>query len=135
MTKYSFHKLILFSCILLAISCSEKADYDFIITNETDYQINSFVIGSGDDRIVITIQPNDTSEIVTYEFDGTYFNFTEPLLTLMVKQYSDSIGTYDYNTGGGTSIPDLKDDSVNRIYIKLDEKSSDSDVIFKIETN
>ncbi|MDN4165028.1 hypothetical protein QWY31_05910 [Cytophagales bacterium LB-30] len=121
--------------VVLSLSCSKKADYDFIITNGTDYTINSFVIGSGNDRIDVTIMPNDTSEIVTYEFDGTFFNFTEPLLTLAVKQYFDSIKQYDYNKGGGTSIPDLKEDSENKVTIKLDKESSVSNILFELEIN
>ena len=105
------------------------------MSNETDYLINSFIIGSGDDKIEISIDPKGTSEIVTYEFGGTYFNFTEPLLAVAVKQYSDSIDTYDYNTGGVISIPDLFDKSSNSIKISLDKESTNSNVIFLLETN
>ena len=135
MRRLVSNKFILIIVVLLTISCSKKADYDFIITNETDFIINSFIIGSGDHRLDVTVQSNAKSEKVTYEFDGTYFNFTEPLLTLAVEQYSDSVDTYNYGTGGVTSIPDLSDESVNMINIKIDEESSTSNVSFKIETN
>lgn len=128
-------KLIIILFVLINISCSKKATYDFEVSNETDYFINTFVIGSGDDKVKISINPNETSEIVSYEFGGTYFNFAEPMMSLAVKQYSDSIEVYDYNTGGGTSIPDLYKNKTNRIKISLDKESTDLNVVFLIETN
>lgn len=81
-------------CFFL-ISCLGERDYEFAVYNTTNYKINSFKI----DNVAVSIEPNDTSERVTWCFGGTYLNFTEPLVGFCVASYSDSVSTFKNNIG------------------------------------
>ncbi len=128
-----FRILILIPIVIS--SCSKARDYEFVVYNATDYKIDIFKIGSGKRKIEISVKPNDTSEVFVYEFDGTYFNFTEPLLGLHVYEYSDSINTYNNGIGQLASIPDLRKKSTNIIDISLREDAMERDCIFEIKVN
>jgi len=122
------------SCILVCIfmiSCSKEHDYEFIVSNKTSYKINSFKI----DNIEIAIEPNATSEMITWHFDGTNFNFTEPLLSLYITEYSDSLNVLKNNIGQLTSIIDLNKKNVNKIEISLRNDYQNNDYKFDIKVN
>lgn len=127
--------LISFAIIFILISCSRKRDYEFVVNNKTAYKIISFSIGSGNEKVQVSLNPYTTSDIVTYHFGGTYFNFTEPLLGLGVDEYSDSINTYKNDIGRVTSIPELNKKSKNNIEISLKSTGSSNNDIFEIIVN
>lgn len=85
--------------------------------------------------IELSLEPNDSSEFVTYNFDGTIFNFAEPYIGLRVAEYSDSTGTYKNVIGQGMSVPDAFKKSVNRIEIYLVNDYKNKDYIFDIHVN
>lgn len=126
---------IKFLCILISvilISCSMERDYEFKVYNKTNYKINSFKI---EEDVEIAIEPNDSSEIITWHHDGTYFNFTEPLVALFIAEYSDSLNVFKNSIGQVFSIPDLNKKDVNRIEITLCDNCQIKDYIFDIEVN
>jgi hypothetical protein len=113
------------------ISCIKEYDYEFIVYNKTNYKINSFKI----DNIVIEIEPNDTSERITWYYEGSCFNFSEPLLGLYIAEYSDSLTEFKNSIGKVTSICDLNKKSVNRVEINLCNDNQNEDYIFDIKVN
>ena len=133
---YKFIFIFLLFFYMIICSCSRKRDYKFIVYNKTDYNINSLIIGSGNDMIKFKVAAHDTSEIVVWHFGGTYFNFTEPLVSINVSEYADSIQTYKNINGSLASIIDLKKKTTNIIEILKREKVGNEYVdIFEIKVN
>jgi hypothetical protein len=126
--------IIIFLSFIMC-SCSRQHDYKFIAYNSTDYKIEILKIGSGENRIEISVDPNDSTELFTYHFAGTYFNFTEPLLYLFISEYSDSSRVYINKYGQVASIPDLLKKSINRIDISLEADTLGKEYIFDIRVN
>jgi len=105
-------------------SCSRKHDYRFNIYNKTNYKIITFELGEGKELTKITIAPNSSEEDVIYHFGGTYINFSEPLVGLIVYEYADSSKQYSNSFGRVASISKLYKKTSNRIEIVLSNTPS-----------
>ena len=123
---------VLFSFFLL-FSCSRTKEYRFTVTNETDYTLNSVMIGwcNGDNKKLL-IPPHSTSEEFTLEYKVGAMNVFAPgSLCMNVLSYSDSTTTYENTYGKGRDRGDLE--KVNSIVIKLDNSPYYPSDIFLFE--
>ncbi|MGM0580435.1 MAG: hypothetical protein ACQETL_07135 [Bacteroidota bacterium] len=125
--------LLISVCVLF--SCTRKNEYEFQILNQTDYSLDRFELGSRNGEINIELNRYDTSNIIIYDFEGTYFNFTEPMLYMAVVEYSDSIKTYKNDFGHMTSIPDLSRNNLNIIEVVLADTIENENDIFEFIVN
>lgn len=134
-TSNSFNIILLFLLILSISSCTRKRNYEFLIKNNTNYNINTLKLGCGqEDSKEISIEPNGEKEI-TYFNRGTFFDFTDPLLCITISKYSDTITTYENSEGGVTSIKDLKKKESNILTIEIDPNPNSQTNIFDIKVN
>ncbi|WKK77806.2 hypothetical protein QYS49_12370 [Marivirga salinae] len=127
--------IFLLISVWVLISCTRKNEYEFQVINQTDYNLDRFALGNGNDKINMELSPHDTSNIIIYDFAGTYFNFTEPMLYLAVVEYSDSSKTYSNDIGHMTSIPDLSRNNLNIIEINLADTAKYENDIFDFVVN
>lgn len=133
--SFSILLILSFTLQLFISSCTRKRDYDFLVINNTKYEINTLKIGCGSkDSKEISIEPNSEKKI-TYHNSGTYFDFTEPMLCLTVLKYSDTLKTYENTYGGVTSIKDLKKKKTNVMTIEIDPNPLYPTDIFDIKVN
>ena len=130
---------ILLSFLLIGLivlsSCSHKVNYEFMVKNETNYTINTFRIGMGNEKIIISMKPQDSLDNVICKFKEPYFNAAEPLLSLSISKFSDSIKVYENEIGHITSVSDLIKDEINTIKITLQEDVSNTTDIFDFRIN
>jgi hypothetical protein len=135
----SFKILLIVLLILqnLASSCTRKKDYEFLVKNNTTYEIITLKVGCGTKHSVnISIEPNNEKKF-TYHDPGAFFEFTEPMLCHTVTMYSDSINTYENKIGGVASIPALKEKDINLMVIEINPipDRNNPKNIFKIKVN
>lgn len=121
MKKANF--IILALALFILSACSKETGYVFTIENTTDYTINRINVG-GTKQSTFSIPPNEISEpFVAIRISNFATFFSEPLMTITVLEYSDSISSYQNNIGEVLSFDKFSTKEVNRISLKLDENN------------
>jgi hypothetical protein len=122
MIRYPFKTAISLILIGLLSSCSLPREYQFQIENATAYEIDTFRIGQKKDSTFVSIASDSTSPVIHYQFNGTLFNFAEPMIYLTVGSCYDSIQRYENHTSTGKliSVPNLYKRKVNLLRITTD---------------
>ncbi|MGZ5243143.1 MAG: hypothetical protein ACXWEY_04760 [Bacteroidia bacterium] len=81
----------------------------------------------------VEVNPNSNSNSVYVNYKPSWGGaFTEPLLGVAVRKYSDSIKTYENNYASVISISDLEKNKTNFITLELDTPAYYENDIFKI---
>lgn len=127
-----FISIFLLTSIVVLTSCFEEREYEFIVTNNTTYRVDKMTISDTE----LSIDPNSTLAPVTITYKkGVGHFFTEPLVGMSVRTYSDSTTTYENTYGRVVSLSDLKEILPNIVTLELDPAPFYPTDVFIVKVN
>lgn len=139
MFKMKIRIIYLLSFFLLTIgliSCSRERIFEIKIVNETNYNLDTVSVGSGKDATQIAVGLNQTSGSFELAFTPKAGNFfSESLLSVTVRTYSDSTTTFENTVGGIVAMSKFHEGRTNFIYIKLAPPHPNAITPFSVTVN
>ena len=125
-------------CILALImltSCKRERQYSFKVFNNTSYRIDKINV-SITDEIDLKVEPYSASEAFSLTCKNPRYNFmTEPLMSYIIENYSDTIKSYKNTVRRSGSVSQLMKESTNAIQIQLRSNPKDQEDFFEVIIN
>lgn len=123
--------------IMLLPSCKKDGgvEYEFIVTNLTNYHLDQIEFGCGKTYISTEVEANTVSAPFFIKYKAPVFPVTQPLLCIGVLKYSDTLSSYENSYGRTIPFSDLKEEEVNNVKVEINSSSRDSLDVFIISVN
>ncbi len=124
--------LLIVSLIFIQFSCWDRSRNCRIqVTNLTEYRINALELQDFNNTYTISIEPNSTSEVFTFNFEyrDVILAPSYPPIYITVTSYSDSIKTYTNSIGHVRDIKDLSETKINKFTVELNPDYKDENSI------
>lgn len=121
---------------MLLSSCKkdEGIQYEFIVTNLTNYRLDQIKLGCGD-RPTYTVEANSVSGSFFIKYNAPVLPLTQPLLCVGILEYSDSLSSHENPYGRTFPYNDLKEKEVNNVKVEINPSPRDSFDVFIISVN
>jgi hypothetical protein len=126
MNKLKFFFSLIFP--LFFYSCRKEYTYNCTLINETGYNINLISFDCSIEDVDLSVPAYGTSEPFQLKYKSRFWNFTEPLLCISIKEYEDSLQSYENSVGGMMSISDLEKNNQFVIRTKMPNQLDPSDI-------
>ncbi|MCC5917315.1 MAG: hypothetical protein JJU02_08295 [Cryomorphaceae bacterium] len=104
--------------IFILSSCSKEYEYDFYITNHTDYDLKEVRFDWCSNNFTFSVKPNSTYGPFTLAYKTGLANFFgDGSLCYSVSIFSDSIDTFENKSGRMIGREDLKPGNLHEVSI------------------
>ena len=114
---------------LVLNSCSLKESYEFQVVNKTEFNIDLFEF----DDEAFEVPPQGESEVFSETLVYNCFCFTEPLVPIGVRVFSDSTDTYEHSIGQVLSPARRSKSGKNILRVTLADSIDFPNRVFRIE--
>lgn len=126
--------LITLVAIVLLSACKKVVVYEILIRNNTDYRLDRIHVSTREEDLYPSVEPYGETTIFLDSRKRPGI-FVRPSWDFGIRNYSDSIGSYEYTYGDYIALDQLDKDKVNHVIVFLEPNPEYADDVFEISIN